>query len=144
MPWALREYDGGMPMTKNEPSDICAVKKYLEGYGASKSILRMMEYEKEYFSSDAKECDRDALIAPYGDEALLKAKMYDIRRFILNMDDGNEKALLLYHYIKGYSVEKCSEMMGIGRTSAFRLKKKALATAAKRLEAKRRKADAAA
>lgn len=131
-------------MTENQPKDICAARKYLEGYRASKSILRMMAYEKEYFSSDAAEAECDALIAPYGDEALLKAKMYDIRRFILNMDDGCEKALLLYHYIKGYSVEKCSELMGIGRTSAFRLKRKALTTAAKILAAKNNKSSPAA
>ena len=33
------------------------------------------------------------------------------------------ETLLFYHYVKGFSVEKCAEMMDIGRTSAFRLKK---------------------
>lgn len=117
-------------MVNNTPKDICAVKKFLEGYGASKNILKMMEYEKEYFADESKSHADDALIVPGGDEVLLKSKMYDVRRFILGMEDGKEKALLFYHYIRGFSVEKCSEMMGIGRTSAFRLKKKALASAA--------------
>ncbi|MBQ8207255.1 MAG: DUF1492 domain-containing protein [Clostridia bacterium] len=119
-------------MTKNETPEICAVRKFLESYGASKSILRMMQYEKEYFSEESRENDCDALLVPYGDEALLKSKMYSVRRFINNLDDGKEKAFLLYHYIKGYTVEKCAEMMDIGRTSAFRLKKRALSAAAEK------------
>lgn len=126
-------------MVNNTQEDICAVKKYLEGYGASKSILKMMEYEKEYFADKSKAHDDDALIVPGGDEVLLKSKMYDVRRFILGMEDGKEKALLFYHYIRGFSVEKCSEMMGIGRTSAFRLKKKALASAAARFAEREKK-----
>lgn len=126
-------------MVNNTQEDICAVKKYLEGYGASKSILKMMEYEKEYFADKSKAHDDDALIVPGGDEVLLKSKMYDVRRFILGMEDGKEKALLFYHYIRGFSVEKCSEMMGIGRTSAFRLKKKALASAAARFAERAKK-----
>jgi DNA-directed RNA polymerase specialized sigma24 family protein len=126
-------------MVNNTQEDICAVKKYLEGYGASKSILKMMEYEKEYFADESKAHDDDALIVPGGDEVLLKSKMYDVRRFILGMEDGKEKALLFYHYIRGFSVEKCSEMMGIGRTSAFRLKKKALASAAARFAERAKK-----
>ena len=126
-------------MVNNTQEDICAVKKYLEGYGASKSILKMMEYEKEYFADESKAHDDDALIVPGGDEVLLKSKMYDVRRFILGMEDGKEKALLFYHYIRGFSVEKCSEMMGIGRTSAVRLKKKALASAAARFAERAKK-----
>ena len=126
-------------MVNNTQEDICAVKKYLEGYGASKSILKMMEYEKEYFADESKAHDDDALIVPGGDVVLLKSKMYDVRRFILGMEDGKEKALLFYHYIRGFSVEKCSEMMGIGRTSAFRLKKKALASAAARFAERAKK-----
>ena len=126
-------------MIFNENDAVCEMKKYFEGYGASKKLLRMMKYEKDYFPHENEDDSEDILLVPGGDETMLKAKMYDIRRFIVGMDDGNEKTLLFYHYIKGFSVEKCSEMMDIGRTSAFRLKKKALLSAAKRMEEKKSK-----
>lgn len=115
-------------MKKNETKEIENVRKYLESYGAAKRLLRMMRYEKEYFSEESDESD--VMLLPCGDEILLKSKLYEIRRFILNIEDGKEKALLFYHYIKGFSVEKCSEMMNVGRTSAFRIKKRALEKAA--------------
>ncbi len=121
-------------MILNENEAVCEMKKYFEGYGASKKLLRMMKYEKDFFPHESEDDSEEILLIPGGDEVMLKAKMYDIRRFIVNMDDGNEKTLLFYHYIKGFSVEKCAEMMGIGRTSAFRLKKKALLSAAKRMD----------
>ncbi len=123
-------------MVLNENDAICEVKKYLEGYEASKKLLRMMKYEKDFFGNENEDDSEDILLIPGGDEMMLKSKMYDIRRFIVSMDDGNEKTLLFYHYIRGFSVEKCSEMMNIGRTSAFRLKKKALLAAAKRMKEK--------
>ena len=126
-------------MIFNENDALSEMKKYFEGYGASKKLLRMMKYEKDYFPHENEDDSEDILLVPGGDEVMLKAKMYDIRRFIVGMDDGNEKTLLFYHYIKGFSVEKCSEMMGIGRTSAFRLKKKALLAAAKIMIEKKEK-----
>lgn len=126
-------------MVLNENDAICEMKKYFEGYGASKKLLRMMKYEKDFFGGENRDDSEDILLIPGGDEVMLKSKMYDIRRFIVNMDDGNEKTLLFYHYIRGFSVEKCSEMMNIGRTSAFRLKKKALLKAAEKMKEKRLK-----
>ncbi len=116
-------------MTKIEEYQICEVKKFLESYGINKKMLRMMKYEKEYFS---KESDSDdALPIPGGDEILIKSKMIEVRRFVAGLEDGNCKLLIFYHYIKGFSIEKCAEMMNIGRTSGFRLRRRALSCAAK-------------
>ena len=68
-----------------------------------------------------------------GDGALARAKMYEIRHFILGLPNSDEKLLLYYHYIRCEPVEKCAELFGISRASAFRLKKRALIMAGIRL-----------
>ncbi len=115
-------------MTENQEKRIDTVKKFLESYGINKKLLTMMHYEKEFFSRNS-EADEIRLI-PGGDEVFIKSKMLLIRRFVASLDEGDCKLLLFYHYIKGYSVEKCAEMMNIGRTSGYRIKKRALSMAA--------------
>lgn len=113
-------------ITKEEQID--KVKKFLESYGTNKKMLKMMRYEREYFSEEG-DAD-DSCLIPGGDEVLIKSRMFEVRRFVANFEDSNCKLLLFYHYIKGFSVEKCAEMMNTSRTSGFRLKKRALALAA--------------
>ena len=120
-------------MTQNEKNILCT-RTFLESYGANKKMLNMLNYEKEYFGDIKKD---DSLALPFGDEILVKTRMYDVRRFIASLPDGNEKFLLFYHYVRGYSVEKCSELLGIGRTSAFRLRRRALASAAEKYTAQK-------
>ena len=71
-------------------------------------------------------CDFEAM----GEAPLARARMYEIRHFINSLPNSDEKILLYYHYIKGESIEKCAELLGMSRSSAFRLKRKALILAA--------------
>ena len=124
-------------MTKNNEKSIREVKRFLESYQINKRMLKMMQYEKLFFSDES---DNESLLPiPGGDEVLVKSKMMETRRFISNLEDGNCKLLLFYHYIKGFSVEKCAEMMNIGRTSGFRLRRRALSLAAEKLAKDNRK-----
>ena len=41
------------------------------------------------------------------------------------LPNSDEKLLLYYHYVKGENVERCAELLGISRSSGFRLKKRA-------------------
>lgn len=114
------------------PKEKTKTVEFLESYRTNKRMLAMMRYEKDYFSGEKNDHEtekEDFLLLPGGDEVLLKNRMYTVRRFIMSLGDSDQKTLLFYHYIKGFSVEKCAELMNIGRTSAFRLKKKALSTA---------------
>ena len=115
-------------MTENE-INVLRTKAFLESYGVNKKMLSMINYEKEYFRDSF---EKEETLMPFSDEVLIKAKMYEVRRFVANLPDGDEKALLFYHYIRGYSVEKCSELLGIGRTSAFRLRRRALVLASEK------------
>ncbi len=110
------------PITEAEIRDM---DLYLKGYQTSRRLLRLDRYEREFLGY------RETSDEILGDSAMARARMFQIRHFIINLKNGDEKLLLYYHYVRGESVEKCAELLGISRASGFRLKKKALALAAK-------------
>ena len=81
----------------------------------------MDRYEREYFGFS--ESEGSSMMT---DVSIARAKMYEIRHFIMRMKNSDEKLLLYYHYVRGESVERCAELLGISRSSGFRLKKRAL------------------
>lgn len=101
---------------------------FLKSYSINKKIIKLNKYEKEYFSSDLFE---DCGEIPIFDETILKAKMFEVKRFVLSLGNCNEKLILYYHYIREEPVERCSELIGISRRSGFRLKNRALTYAEK-------------
>lgn len=68
------------------------------------------------------------------DDALLKTRMHVVRRFVLTLPDCREKMLLYYRYLFGYSVEKCAELIGVSRRTAFRIAHEAIRFAADYLD----------
>ena len=101
-------------------------ENFLKGYGTNARFVRMDRYEREYFQSEQGEMTDEML--PYG-IPVAKAKMFEVRHFILELPNCDEKLLLYYHFVRGETVERCGEMLGVSRSSAFRLKKRALAKA---------------
>ena len=99
------------------------IENYLSSYRFCRRLMSMKNYEEKYF--DTMEWESESPV----EFTVARAKMYEVRHFILGMQNGNGKLLLYYHYVRGDSVEKCAELMGISRSSAFRLKKSALAQA---------------
>ena len=97
---------------------------YLKGYQINRRILRLDRYEKQYFDPD--ETDVEA----FGEAPLARARMFEIRHFVMRMENSNEKLILYYHYIKGESIEKCAELFGVSRSTAFRMRNRALTMAA--------------
>ena len=111
-----------MAKTSVSSTEIQIVDNYLRGYILYQKLLRLDRYERTYFGY------RDSEEA-IPDEPIAKAKMFEIRHFIMSLENSDEKLLLYYHYIRGETVEKCAELLGISRSSGFRLKKKALTVA---------------
>ena len=109
------------------------IDKYLGSYLSNCKLLKLERYEAEFLgtslsSHTASEISREAPMA--------RAKMFEVRHFILDLPYSDERIFLYYHYVRGESVEKCAELLDTSRRSAFRLKNAALALAY--LEAHRR------
>lgn len=112
--------------------EIKITENYLKSYTLNRKLLRLDRYEKEYFGTDR--ADFEA----FGEVPLARARMFDVRHFIMSLANCDEKILLYYHYVKGTNVERCAELLGISRSSAFRLKKRALIMAAQKYVSLRR------
>ena len=101
------------------------IENYLKGYSFNKKLLRLDRYERDYFGRNA-ETD----IEYYGEVPLARARMFEVRHFVMSLENSEEKLLLYYHYIRGEPVERCAELLGVSRASAFRMKNRALILAA--------------
>ena len=104
------------------------IDDFLNGYKLNRRLLGIEKYYDEYFKRESDylySVDSDML----KEAPLARAKMFEVRHFILGLPNSDEKLLLYYHYIKGDSVERCAELLGISRRNCFRLKQKALALA---------------
>ena len=108
--------------------DIRKTEKYLKGYMLNKKLVELENYEKEYFGDHESEWEKDLP----GDLSLAKARMFEVRHFVLGFENCEEKLLLYYRYIKGESIENCAELLGVSRSTAYRIKDKALNLAAAR------------
>ena len=98
---------------------------FLKGYGLNRKLLVLDRYEKQYMKASGAE---EMLIS---EVAFARPRMYEVRNFIMSLENSDEKLLLYYHYVRGEPVEKCAELLGISRSSGFRLKNRALDMAAR-------------
>ncbi|MBO5306304.1 MAG: sigma-70 family RNA polymerase sigma factor [Clostridia bacterium] len=106
-----------------EEQKIKKAKEYLSSYAFYQKCLNASRYEREFFGA-----------ATSGDEVFLGAKLFEIREFVSALPNCPEKLFLSCHYLRGHSVEKTAELMDMSPRNAYRLKKRALALAASRLE----------
>lgn len=102
------------------------IENYLKEYSLNRKLLMIGKYEEEYFGGgNFSDFDKDMP----SEAPLARAKMFDVRHFILSLDNSDEKIFLYFHYVKGEPVEKCAELLGISSRTAFRLKNRALSLA---------------
>ena len=112
-----------MKETSVSETELRSMEDYLRGYGFHQKMLHMDEYERSFFYTPEKNAEG------VGEIPLARVKLFEIRHFIMSMDNSNEKLLLYYHYVKGESIERGAEMLGVARCTAFRMKKRALCLA---------------
>ncbi len=105
---------------------LVEVEAYLSDYRVSARMLEMNRYEREYFQSD----ERPVPDLSRETEIYLKARMYEIRSFVLSISDCDEKLFLYYYYVHGENLTRCAELLDVSRATVYRLRKRALRTAA--------------
>ena len=108
---------------KISDADLKNVENYLNSYKFCRRMLNLKNYEQKYF--DTLEWERESP----AEFTLARAKMFEVRHFILDLPNEDEKLLLYYHYVRGETIERCGELLGVSRSSAFRMKKRALGIA---------------
>ena len=114
-------------LSKCEEETVRQTDSYLKGYSLHKKMLQLNIYEK-----------RNSLFSEWNEETpgelpLARARMFEIRHAIMSLENCDEKLMLYYHYIKGETVERCSELLGISRSSGFRMNRRALLMFAERM-----------
>jgi len=129
--YCFEERKSEVSMAFGKPKDFSqkAVEGYLSNYESIRKILQVNRYEAE-FRQEKRNGGFGAVDLPEENEACLMAKLYEIRAFILSIPETDEKLLLYYHYVHGESLMRCAELLEISRASVYRLKKRALASAA--------------
>lgn len=115
-----------MSLAEDREALIARTNEFLSQYRYGFKLLAMNKYEKEFMGPDLPE---DGLFCA-DDEAYVRSKMFEVKRFVAGLPSDDRKLLLFYHYIHGETVEKCGELLGVSRRSAFRLKRRALEYAA--------------
>ena len=118
--------------TKCSAEKLMLIEEYLRGYLLNLRLVELDGYEKDMFLEKAdRETEMRELEADF-DLALSQARLFEIRHFVLSMPNTEEKLFLYYRYIRGQTVENCAELLGVSRSTAYRLKDRALAAAAQR------------
>ena len=112
-----------MSESKTTQKELKDAENYLNSYKFCRTLINMKNYEDKYFDTLEWESESPA------EFTLARAKMFEIRHFILDMENSSEKLMLYYHFVRGESIERCGELLGVSRSSAFRMKKRALALA---------------
>jgi len=132
----------GMRYSKNvSAEELRKAEEYLSSYRHGARMLDCMRYGRQFMGSEVlpedpllywsenyeeRESDSDG-----ADESIIRARMYGVRQFVSELRcDSNTRLLLYWHYIRGVSVTRCADMMDMSRASAFRVRKRALESAA--------------
>lgn len=111
---------------------IAAAKDYLCGYQLCMDMLNLRRYERRRAQRFSEECVCEDVLQ--GNEAFWKARMYEVEHLIASLRNGREKFILYYHYIKGESIERSADLLGISRRTGYRMHRKGLLVTAAILE----------
>ena len=115
------------PTKKINEDIIRQTDTYLKGYMLNRRMLQLNIYEnKQSLNSEWEE-------ESPGELSMARARMFEIRHNIMSLDNCDEKLMLYYHYIKGETIERCSELIGVSRSSGFRMNRRGLLMLAEKI-----------
>ena len=115
-----------MTLAEQREALIESTEMFLKQYRHGFKMLAMNKYERDYMGPE--NC-RDGLRCA-DEEAYIKAKMFEVKRFVTTLSSDDRKLFLYYYYIHGETIEKCAELLCVSRRTAYRLKRRALEYAA--------------
>ena len=116
------------PTKKINEDIIRQTDTYLRGYMLNRRMLQLNIYEnKQSLNSEWEE-------ESPGELSMARARMFEIRHNIMSLDNCDEKLMLYYHYIKGETIERCSELIGVSRSSGFRMNRRGLLMLAEKIK----------
>lgn len=99
------------------------VENFLRGYGTNARFLKIDRYEKRYMGGGRYTLPEED--TPL-DIPMARARMFEVRHFILELENSDEKLFLYYRYVKGETMDRCAELLGISRRTVYRLGDRAL------------------
>ena len=107
-----------------EEARISRVRDFLCGYQMCLEMLNLKKYERKRARVFDEEADCEDILA--GGEAYWRARMFEIKSLIESMRNGREKLILYYHYIRGESIERAADLLGVSRRTGYRIHRKGL------------------
>ena len=119
-----------------DQADRKKVQEYLAGYRFCVEMLQLRQYERVHPSPFPDPVDETLLL---GNEAVWKSRMMEIGLLIGSLPNGRAKLVLHYRYIKGMSIERVSDLLGVSRRTGYRLHDKGLFLASLMLKRKEEK-----
>ena len=97
---------------------IQAAKSYLCGYQLCLQMLELHRYKRQRQWRFDELCDCSDLLE--GNEVVWRARMYEIEQMVSSLLGARERLILYYHYLRGESVERAAELVGVSRRTAYR------------------------
>lgn len=113
---------------RDRAGKIAEVKEFLRGYRLCAEMLSLSRYENKR----TEPTEDVALLAaglPTGNEAIWRAQMYEVEHLIGYLRNSREKLVLYWHYIRGESIERTADLLGISRRTGYRLHHRGLTVA---------------
>ena len=107
-----------------EDPRIEEVRNFLCSYQLSLDLLNLRQYERRRREPFEDPCDAEEIMK--GDEDLWKARLIEVRTLLESLRNGREKLVLYYHYIRGESIERASDLLGFSRRTGYRVHQRAL------------------
>ena len=99
-------------------------REFLCSYQACLDMLNLRRYERRRARGFGEEFDCSDILM--GNEAYWRARMYEVESLIGNLKNGREKLVLYYHYMRGESIERAADLLGVSRRTGYRIHKRAL------------------
>ena len=107
-----------------EGARVQTAKNYLCGYQLCLQMLELHAYKRQRQWRFDELCDCSDLLE--GNELVWRARMYEIEKLVSSLLGARERLILYYHYLRGESVERAAELVGVSRRTGYRAYRRGL------------------